>query len=179
MGLKAWSSRGQLAWPGMSPEGIRAHGEKAGQNAHRHTVWKQWSEEHLGHTMGRCSVYPGAWPETQHSRRDPSKNKETSTQCFSPSPLSINTEPVRTSRAYIPCLTCLHHHPRYPPLNSTTTTPAPAIQWNHLLVIFVSVPDSCAPSPSRPAQLPVHTMSPNQGVLQGLSSTDSGNRSHF
>ena len=59
--------------------------------------WKQRSEEGLGPTVGRLFAHLGACSKRQSLQRDPSWNKGTSRHHFFLSPLSINTEPVRTN----------------------------------------------------------------------------------
>ena len=57
---------------GIEPrEHCTALGEKAKQTAHRHIAWKQQSEDHLGHTMGRLFTHLGACPRgTAFMERD-------------------------------------------------------------------------------------------------------------
>jgi len=61
------------------------------------TVWKQPSEERLGHPEGRLFTLLGeeSIPERQRSQRYFSKNKEAGQHHFTVLPFSINTEPPR------------------------------------------------------------------------------------
>ena len=105
MGLKAWSFKSQHAWLWESLEDIgAAPKEEAGETDYKHKAWKQRSEEHLGHTVGRLAAHTGACPREAAFMETPQGTKELAGAISPLLLLSISTRPAPGTRA-VPTLT--------------------------------------------------------------------------
>ena len=88
----------------LDPRRAQSHWGESCRESKANSLWKQQSEEHLEHTVGRLFSLLEYVPERKHSQKDSSRNKGTGQHHFPSPPLSINTDTLEGTRV-VPTLT--------------------------------------------------------------------------